>query len=188
MGRPYKTELNAVPQTLDWAANADIAAVTQVVRAIASRPLIVIGSGGSVTACHLLAKLHAEHARQPVRVTTPYEFSLQPPDGTSSVLLLSAGGANRDILRAAEKASTESYESVCAIVARARALSVVCWRNSRTLSPPALTCRLAKTDSSQSTHCSQHLFWSRERTRQSLKTNGSVQRCRGFRRATLMRH
>lgn len=118
MGRPYKTELTAVPQTLDWAATADIAAVTQVVRAIASRPLIVIGSGGSVTACHLLAKLHAEHARQPVRVTTPYEFSLQPPDGTSSVLLLSAGGANRDILRAAEKASTESYESVCAIVAK----------------------------------------------------------------------
>jgi fructoselysine-6-P-deglycase FrlB-like protein len=118
MGRPYKSELNAVPQTLEWAANADIAAVTRIVRAIASRPLIVIGSGGSVTACHLLAKLHAENARQPVRVITPYEFSLQPPDGTSSVLLLSAGGANRDILRAAAKASTESYESVCAIVAK----------------------------------------------------------------------
>ncbi len=118
MGRPYKSELDAVPQTLDWAASADIAAVARIVRAIGSRPLIVIGSGGSVTACHLLAKLHAQHARQLVRVMTPYEFLLQPPDGTSSVLLLSAGGANRDILRAAEKASTESPENVCAIVAK----------------------------------------------------------------------
>lgn len=118
MGRPYKSELAAVPQTLDWAANADITSVTRIVRAIVSRPLMVIGSGGSVTVCHLLAKLQAEHARQPVRVITPYEFSLQPPDGISSVLLISAGGANRDILRAAEKASTESYENVCAIIAK----------------------------------------------------------------------
>ena len=46
MGRPYKSELDAVPQTLEWAANADIAAVTRIVRAIASRPLIAIGSVG----------------------------------------------------------------------------------------------------------------------------------------------
>jgi len=118
MGRPYKSELGAVPQTVEWAANADIGSVTRIVRAIASRPLIVIGSGGSVTACHLIAKLHTEYARQPVRVMTPYEFSLQPTDDTSSALLLSAGGSNRDILRAAGKAVTESYENVCAIVAR----------------------------------------------------------------------
>ena len=74
------------------------------VETIASRPLLVIGSGGSVTACHLIAKLQSEHPRQPVRVLTPYEFLLQPADGLSSVLLLSAGGSNRDILRAASKA------------------------------------------------------------------------------------
>jgi len=41
MGRPYKSELNAVPQTLDWAAKADIVGVTRIVRAIVTRPLIV---------------------------------------------------------------------------------------------------------------------------------------------------
>jgi fructoselysine-6-P-deglycase FrlB-like protein len=118
MGRPYNDELAATPQTLDWAAGVNLNDVTRVVRATASHSLVVIGSGGSVTACHLIAKLHAEYARQPVRVLTPYEFLLQPPDGTSSVLLVSAGGANRDILKAAEKATTESYENVCAIIAK----------------------------------------------------------------------
>lgn len=118
MGRPYKSELRAIPQTVEWAANADIVALTRIVGAIASRPLLVVGSGGSVTACYLLAKLHSEHARQPVRVLTPYEFSLQPSDDMSSVVLLSAGGANRDILGAAQKATTESYENVSAIVAK----------------------------------------------------------------------
>lgn len=118
MGRPYKNELAALSQTLDWAATSDVATVARVVETVASRPLIVIGSGGSVTACDLIARLHAEHARQPVRVSTPFEFSLLPSDGMSSVLLLSAGGANRDILRAAKKATADSYENVCAIVAR----------------------------------------------------------------------
>ncbi|MFN7981121.1 MAG: hypothetical protein U0Q11_04635 [Vicinamibacterales bacterium] len=119
MGRPYKSELAAVPHTLEWATTADISGMARIVETIASRPLLVIGSGGSVTACHLIAKLQSEHPRQPVRVLTPYEFLLQPADGLSSVLLLSAGGSNRDILRAASKAVSESYESVCAVVARA---------------------------------------------------------------------
>lgn len=118
MGRPYKSELAAVPETLGWATEVDISEVVQIVATVASRPLLVIGSGGSVTACHLIAKLQSEYARQPVRVLTPFEFSLQPPDGISSVLLLSAGGSNRDILGTASKAVSESYESVCAMVAR----------------------------------------------------------------------
>lgn len=118
MGRPYKDELAAIPETLDWAAGASLADATRIVRATSSHSLIVIGSGGSVTACHLIAKLHAEYARQPVRVMTPFEFLLQPSDGVSSVLLVSAGGSNRDILMAAEKATTASYENVCAIVAK----------------------------------------------------------------------
>lgn len=120
MGRPYKSELAAVAQTFEWAATAEISTIARIVKAVSSRPLIVIGSGGSVTACHLIARLHTEHARLPARVMTPYEFLLQPVDTTSSVLLLSAGGSNRDVLSAAAKATTDSYESVCAIVAKSR--------------------------------------------------------------------
>src|SRR5690349_6660617 len=109
MGRPYKMELSHVPTTLEWAINANISAVQEIVATVSPRPLIVIGSGGSITACHLVARLHADYARQPARVLTPQEFSLLPSDEISSVWLLSASGSNTDILHAAKKAMDESY-------------------------------------------------------------------------------
>lgn len=119
MGRPFASEMAALPSTYTWARDVDVRLLASAIATLAARPLLVVGSGGSVSGGHFVARLHEEYARQPVRVVTPYEFVLLPPDGLSGVLLLSAGGSNPDILSAADHALLAEYPAVAAIVARA---------------------------------------------------------------------
>lgn len=116
MGRPYADELAALPTTFAWARQTPVAELVAVVENLAAQPLVVVGSGGSLSACHLVARLHEAYARQPARVLTPYEFVLAAPDEMSAVLLLSARGGNRDILAAADHAVARGY-SLAAVVA-----------------------------------------------------------------------
>jgi len=118
MGRPYEKEMAALPETMAWARSVNIEALCVLIGRLAERPLLIVGSGGSATGGHLIARLQEFYARQPVRVVTPYEFTLLPADEMSSVLLLSAGGSNPDILAAADHAVAVEYPVVAAIVAK----------------------------------------------------------------------
>jgi fructoselysine-6-P-deglycase FrlB-like protein len=109
VGRPYADELAALPVTFAWARQKPIDDLVVVVENLAAQPLVIVGSGGSLSACHLVARLHEAYVRQPARVLTPYEFVLAAPDETSAVLLLSARGRNPDILAAAEHAIAAGY-------------------------------------------------------------------------------
>ena len=98
MGRPYANEMAQLPTTYAWALEADIGEFSDAIRDAATRPLVVVGSGGSLTAAHLAADLHQRGLGQIARVMTPYELVAfgGPPRG-SAVLMFSAGGRNKDI-------------------------------------------------------------------------------------------
>lgn len=118
MGRPYAEELTRLGATYDWAQSVDTADLIRRVEALRARPLLVVGSGGSVSACHFAARLHETHARLPARVLTPLEFVRLPALHGSGVLLLTAGGSNPDILAAARHAVDSEYPELVGLCTR----------------------------------------------------------------------
>ena len=51
MGKPYRSELNQIPTTIQWALEQDVTQLRDtLVRGFGSRNLIAIGSGGSLVA------------------------------------------------------------------------------------------------------------------------------------------
>lgn len=118
MGRPYLEELGRLPATYMHARTVSIDRLVAWIDRLRARPLVVVGSGGSLSACHFAARLHEANARLPARVLTPLEFVRQPSLHDSGVLLLSAGGRNPDILAAARHAALSEYREVLGLCAR----------------------------------------------------------------------
>lgn len=115
----YEHEPGELAQTLTWAKTYNLSSLLELVRGLAVHPLIVVASGGSVTAGDFIVRLHQSFARLPAVVLTPYEFLLQPGDDVSGVLLLSAGGGNPDIVNAARHASDGNHPVFGAVIGRA---------------------------------------------------------------------
>jgi hydroxymethylpyrimidine pyrophosphatase-like HAD family hydrolase/fructoselysine-6-P-deglycase FrlB-like protein len=115
----YEHEPSELALTLAWSKKHDLNPVLELVRILVAHPLIVVASGGSVTAGDFVVRLHQSFARLPAVVLTPYEFILRPGDDVSGVLLLSAGGSNPDIVNAARHASEASHPVLSAIIGRA---------------------------------------------------------------------
>jgi fructoselysine-6-P-deglycase FrlB-like protein len=67
----------------------------------ASLPLLAIGSGGSLTAAHLVASLHQQHVGRIAKAVTPLEIvSVTSNSKSTAMMFLSAGGRNADIIGA----------------------------------------------------------------------------------------
>lgn len=99
MGRPYLTELEQLPATIKWASEVEITGLRRAAEAGSHLPLLAIGSGGSLTAAHLLASLHRNVSGRQAAVATPLAAQARL-DPAVSVWLLSGGGSNVDILNA----------------------------------------------------------------------------------------
>lgn len=102
MAKPYAQEMERLAETFAWANAASVDGLRDCVRRSAASPLFAIGSGGSLTAAHALAGLHRLRTKQLAVVGSPLE-TVQPMDGGIANWLISAGGGNVDILRAAER-------------------------------------------------------------------------------------
>src|SRR5687767_11030041 len=98
MGKPYAVEMTALAGTLDWASRTDIAPYIQAFMRTRAKALVCVGSGGSLSACELMASLHRRFANRPARVATPLEFLQEGPASGEIPWFISAGGSNRDIL------------------------------------------------------------------------------------------
>lgn len=119
MGRRYVDEISEFSATYDFARSTDVRGLAGAVDSLRTRPLIVVGSGGSTSGAQFAARLHEQHARLPARVMTPLEFLRHPVPQTAGVLLLSASGRNRDILAAANHAVIAEYAAVAGLCTRA---------------------------------------------------------------------
>jgi DNA-binding MurR/RpiR family transcriptional regulator len=118
IGRPFKTELLSLGSTYRWSLALDISRLAEQLESTRSRPLLVVGSGGSQSTAHLIANLHMNRFGQLSKAETPL---LATSDlnrlKSCGVLLVSASGRNPDILgvaRAAVRAEPPVLLALCA--------------------------------------------------------------------------
>ena len=123
MARPYAEEMTKLAETFVWAAAADLRPLQQAVRIAGPWPLRAIGSGGSLTVAHALASLHQRYTGRLATAVTPIVATDEPLDATVATWLLSAGGSNVDIMKAAKTL----------ILREPRQLSVLCGREASLL-------------------------------------------------------
>ncbi|MCE2499199.1 MAG: hypothetical protein J4F28_09525, partial [Nitrosopumilaceae archaeon] len=106
MGRPYADELAELSDTYRQALEDSIDGLTGFVNGSLRSPLRVVGSGGSATACIFASILHEQSTYMVSRHATPLEQLDACSSPGTSVLLISAGGNNKDIIAAFERASS----------------------------------------------------------------------------------
>ena len=100
MGKPFLSELDAMPGVYEWAEKAGIGGLDEFTRKAVGRPLYVVGSGGSFSAAVFASLLH-QSAGSISKAVTPLEFAGHTAiERESSVLIISAGGNNSDALSA----------------------------------------------------------------------------------------
>jgi hypothetical protein len=105
MGKPYARELAALDDTYRQALSEDSTAVAEAIAALADLPVLAVGSGGSLSTAHFAALVHEAFTGQIAKATTPMEIgSPDPVVARSAVMFFSAGGKNRDILSAFDRA------------------------------------------------------------------------------------
>lgn len=103
MGKPFKEELKKLSNTIRWAEQQD---VTRLARFLFIEnkqiPLVCIGSGGSLSACHYAAQLYQQRNGVLAQAMTPLQLIYAGRNilRSSKLLFLSASGKNKDILNA----------------------------------------------------------------------------------------
>jgi hydroxymethylpyrimidine pyrophosphatase-like HAD family hydrolase/fructoselysine-6-P-deglycase FrlB-like protein len=115
LGKPYESELLRLSETLDWAAQQDIAGFSRAILAASHLPLVAIGSGGSLSAATFACFLHRKFFGMLAHPTTPYKAA-DNVSRSSSVLLISARGGNTDVLGVTRKileAEPEAFSILC---------------------------------------------------------------------------
>ncbi len=106
--------------------------LVQAITNSAALPLLVTGSGGSLTAAHLTASLHQRYTGRIAKAVTPLEIvSLTLNFKDMTILFLSASGKNADIIGAFQRV----------VVREPRCLVVMCSRKESPLSRLAETYR-----------------------------------------------
>lgn len=115
MARPYMTEMSRLFETFGWASSCDISALRQAVKTAGLYSLMAIGSGGSLTAAHALVSLHRRWTGHLAAVATPLEAIFEPVSAATSLWLISAGGANVDILSAFHALVAREPRQICVL-------------------------------------------------------------------------
>lgn len=97
-------------------------AITSFIESSCEQPLYIIGSGGSLSAAHMVKLLHEDlggHAK----VITPYELLTSDTNfRNSNILLLTAGGRNPDIIFAFKHAAKSEPRNLMAVCMRPKSI------------------------------------------------------------------
>ncbi len=103
MGKPFNSELEKLHDTIRWAEEQDVSILSEFLF-VESRqtPLVCVGSGGSLSACHYAAQLYQQRNGVLAEAMTPLQlmYSGREIIRNSKLLFLSASGKNKDILNA----------------------------------------------------------------------------------------
>lgn len=103
MGKPFKGELKKLSETIRWAEQQDVTRLAWFLFAENKQiPLVCIGSGGSLSACHYAVQLYQKCNGVLAQAMTPLQLMYAGHDviRRSKLLFLSASGKNKDILNA----------------------------------------------------------------------------------------
>src|ERR1035437_3170698 len=118
MGKPFKKEIEESFTTIKWALNQDTVAVYEHIFRDTSKPLFVVGSGGSLSACHFVASIYQNFGNL-AKAITPLDlyysrFALKD----AKVLFISSSGRNNDILFAFKMAIQNHASDITTICMR----------------------------------------------------------------------
>ncbi len=117
MGRPYQLELNELHTTFQWAKTIDVGGLRERLHVGGDEPLLVIGSGGSLSSACLASVLHQERGLGISYFDTPLlALRTLKNCGKARVLIISARGRNPDVLgfaKAAILSEVDSLTSLC---------------------------------------------------------------------------
>lgn len=103
MGKPFNSELEKLADTIEWAERQDVTRLSKFLFAEDKQtPLVCIGSGGSLSACHYAAMLYKQRNGVMAEAMTPLQLMYSGKEilRSSKLLFLSASGKNKDILNA----------------------------------------------------------------------------------------
>ena len=103
MGKPFKGELKKLSETIRWAEQQDVTHLARFLFAENKQiPLVCIGSGGSLSACHYAVLLYQQCNGVLAQAMTPLQLMYAGHNiiRSSKLLFLSASGKNKDILNA----------------------------------------------------------------------------------------
>ena len=103
MGKPFKSELEKIKDTIHWAEQQDVSSLSKFLFEDDKRTsLVCIGSGGSLSACHYAAQLYQKYNGVLAEAMTPLQFLYAGREiiRSNKLLFLSASGKNKDILNA----------------------------------------------------------------------------------------
>ncbi|WP_368335840.1 HAD hydrolase family protein [Phocaeicola dorei] len=103
MGKPFKGELKKLSETIRWAEQQDVTHLAQFLFAENKQiPLVCIGSGGSLSACHYAVQLYQQCNGVLAQAVTPLQLMYAGHNiiRSNKLLFLSASGKNKDILSA----------------------------------------------------------------------------------------
>lgn len=98
MGKPFVKELEKVRDTLDWALDQSVDEIRDEILHNSKKPLFVVGSGGSLSACSYAVQLYQQHGTMAKSVTPLELFYSRSTLRQSNILFISASGKNTDIL------------------------------------------------------------------------------------------
>lgn len=112
MGKPFKNELDNLENTYNFTISSNIDSFKTAVNKTLIKPLYIIGSGGSLSACFFAEMLHQEYGILGKAITPLESFYIQKSFQQANVLIVTAGGRNKDILFAFDQAITMEPDSI----------------------------------------------------------------------------
>ncbi len=118
MGKPYIKELQQLENTYNSAMRMDLSPLTAFISIASSSPLHAVGSGGSLSAAHVVSYLHQRWANNFSKAITPLEAVSLPIPRNSCYWFLSAGGRNTDINEAFKEVANQEPKQICITCAK----------------------------------------------------------------------
>ncbi|MCK4764178.1 MAG: hypothetical protein KAW12_18405 [Candidatus Aminicenantes bacterium] len=105
---------------MTWAFSAPIhSRLESLVDHLIRYPLLVVGSGGSLSSSHFAALVHEKMTGKIAHAITPLEFVFSAVNPAEhAVLFLTAGGGNKDIIDALTKAIQSNYSFIGIVCAQ----------------------------------------------------------------------
>lgn len=117
MGKPFAEEIAQLEETYAWACDQSVDAFSDAITRLFHKPLVAVGSGGSLTTATVATSLFRRSATQLAFATTPLSmYSMRDALKNASVFIATAGGSNPDIigaLRTAAKCESSEIVAIC---------------------------------------------------------------------------
>lgn len=119
MGKPFRKELDNLERTYNFTNALDIDLFKKAINKTLIKPLYIIGSGGSLSACYFAEMLHQKYGAIGKAITPLESYYLQKSFQQANILIVTAGGKNKDILFAFDKALATEPDAVITLCATA---------------------------------------------------------------------